>query len=249
MKSCSPFSAAKCHGKNPDGQGFKGGDFFAPCAEKYDPALDGLDRRNGAKCGLLFAACYAIMAVDFFLIFGKGRWDMGRFAEVSKKVKDNRKSFEPIELTEGNVQAIFNRCSPEEDSKDFAYATLFPITRGWEIEDAVQIQFDNAKLLKDKKAIQYLFGQLQEVHTYSKTSKKQDVAIDDYNTTYSETNWTRDKETLLKFLYLGVASLCCSPFFAETKTSLISPAVKPTLSPKDPTFPEWWEQHKAEWEG
>ena len=47
LKSCSPFSAAKCHGKNPDGQGFKGGDFFAPCAKKYDPPLDGLDRWNG----------------------------------------------------------------------------------------------------------------------------------------------------------------------------------------------------------
>ena len=61
LKSCSPFSAAKCHGKNPDGQGFKGGDFFAACAEKYDPALDGLDRRNGAKCGLLFDNEYGII--------------------------------------------------------------------------------------------------------------------------------------------------------------------------------------------
>lgn len=22
----------------------------------------------------------------------------------------------------------------------------------------------------------------------------------------------------------------------------------PTISPKDPNFPEWWEQHKSEWE-
>ena len=112
------------------------------------------------------------------------------------------------------------------------------------------MQFDNAKLLKDKKAIQYLFGQLQEVHVYSKTSKKQDVTIDDCNSTYSGTHWTRDKGILLKLLYLGVApeTLFISPFHADTKTSLISPQVTPTLSPKDPAFPEWWEQHKAEWE-
>ena len=61
LKSCSPFSAAKCHGKNPDAQGDKGGDFFAPCAKKYDPTLDGLDRRNGAKCGLLFDNEYGII--------------------------------------------------------------------------------------------------------------------------------------------------------------------------------------------
>ena len=24
--------------------------------------------------------------------------------------------------------------------------------------------------------------------------------------------------------------------------------ITPTLSPKDPAFPAWWEQHKAEWE-
>jgi len=32
--SCSPFSAAKWHGKNPDCQGFKGGDFFAAYKRK-----------------------------------------------------------------------------------------------------------------------------------------------------------------------------------------------------------------------
>lgn len=29
---------------------------------------------------------------------------------------------------------------------------------------------------------------------------------------------------------------------------MISISITPTLSPKDPNFPEWWEQHKAEWE-
>ena len=45
--SCSPFSAAKCHGKNPACQWFKGGDFFASFAKKYYPSIDRLDRWNG----------------------------------------------------------------------------------------------------------------------------------------------------------------------------------------------------------
>ena len=49
------FRRRNGNGKNPDGQGFKGGDFFASFAKKYYPSLDGLDRRNGAKCRLLFA--------------------------------------------------------------------------------------------------------------------------------------------------------------------------------------------------
>ena len=44
--SCSLFSAAKYHGKNPYGQGFKSGDFLARFAKKYYSALDGLYRWN-----------------------------------------------------------------------------------------------------------------------------------------------------------------------------------------------------------
>ena len=175
---------------------------------------------------------------------------MGRFAEVSKKVKDNRKSFTPIELTEGNVQAIFERCSAKEDSKNFSYSILFPITRGWKHEDCITIKFDADKLLKDKKAIQYLFGQLQRVHRSVEGENVLDVTIDDYNITYKETHWTSDKKILLKLLYLGVPAetLFITPFFAELNTSGINGIVKPTLSPKDPAFPAWWEQHKTEWE-
>jgi len=49
------FRQRNGNGKNPDGQGFKSGDFFAPFAKKYSPSLDCLDSRNGAKCGLPFA--------------------------------------------------------------------------------------------------------------------------------------------------------------------------------------------------
>ena len=35
---------------------------------------------------------------------------------------------------------------------------------------------------------------------------------------------------------------------AKTNTSVISSELKPTLSPEDPNFPAWWEEHKSEWE-
>jgi len=44
--------------KNPDGQGFKSGDFFTHFAKKYYSSLDGLDRRNGVKCRLFLAGGY-----------------------------------------------------------------------------------------------------------------------------------------------------------------------------------------------
>ena len=55
------FRRGNDNGKNPDSQGFKGGDFFALFAKKYYPPLDGLDRRNGRKCRLPFLIGYGII--------------------------------------------------------------------------------------------------------------------------------------------------------------------------------------------
>ena len=161
--------------------------------------------------------------------------------------RDAEQGFKPLELNEGNVQAIFNRCLATKNTKELARATLFPPTRGYKEGTEKLIYFDKEALLKNKKSIEYLFGQIQEVHVLQKEKR---VNIDDYNTTYTGEHWTRDKAALLTLLYLGVSSdtLVISPFRAEDDTSLISPRIRPTLSPKDPNFPAWWEAHKAEWE-
>ncbi len=155
--------------------------------------------------------------------------------------------FSPIDLTEGNVQAIFNRCLASQNTENLAPATLFPVALGYESGSEKLIQFDEGLLLKNKLNIEYLFGQLQEAHVLH---KKNDITIDDYNTTYTGEHWTSDKATLLKLLYLGVSSRTrfILPFSAKTNTSMLSAKIKPTLSPKDPNFPAWWEEHKAEWE-
>ena len=49
------FRRRKGSGKNPDGQGFKSGDFFALCAEKYDSSLDEIFRLQGTKVIEIFA--------------------------------------------------------------------------------------------------------------------------------------------------------------------------------------------------
>ena len=46
-----------------------------------------------------------------------------------------QEGFEPLELTEANVQAIFNRCLAEvEDRKTTVWATLFPPELGYEYD-------------------------------------------------------------------------------------------------------------------
>ena len=54
------FRRRNGNGKNPDSQGFKSGDFFAPHAKKYYSPFDGLDSRNGDSAKIVFdrKMCY-----------------------------------------------------------------------------------------------------------------------------------------------------------------------------------------------
>lgn len=52
---------------------------------------------------------------------------------------------------------------------------------------------------------------------------------------------------MMQLFHLGIASDIIYPFSKEGN-SIFKKVVKPTLSPKDPNFPTWWEQHKKEWE-
>lgn len=70
--------------------------------------------------------------------------------------------------------------------------------------------------------------------------------------TYSGTHWTTNKGVLLEFLYLGAIndghSLLAAFDGGTSSTILNTDTITPTLSPKDPNFPAWWEEHKKEWE-
>lgn len=157
-----------------------------------------------------------------------------------------------IDLNEGNVQEIFNRCLATKKTKNMSPTVLFPVIYGYKPEDEILIQFDKNILLENKKAIEYLYGQLQEVHRngndYSKKAKH--VNIEDFSTLYTGDIWTQDKGALLKFLYLGCNKelLLLKPFNKKYNGTDITTRIKPTLSPKDPNFPAWWEEHKSEWE-
>lgn len=54
----------------------------------------------------------------------------------------------------------------------------------------------------------------------------------------------------MEFLHLGASSSIESitPFLAMDNCTSLNDNIKPTLSPKDPNFPAWWEKHKTEWE-
>lgn len=160
-----------------------------------------------------------------------------------------REKYAELELTEGNVQAIFNRCLWNKDTTATARAQLFLINMGYDGNEDVPIYFDKALLLKNKRNIEYLYGQLYSVH--AGTHFTEDQSIENLSKTYMGNYWTRDQACVLMLLYLGATSELPMniPFSKErNNTTRISRHITPNLSPKDPAFPAWWEEHKSEWE-
>ena len=165
---------------------------------------------------------------------------------------DDVKKYPPCvaELTEGNVQAIFHRCIAKEGTPEdrCLNSILFSRLRGYSPDAERIVVFNRENFLANKKYIQYLYGQLKNVHAGNST-----LQINEAFLTYSGTHWTTNKGVLLEFLYLGAAVTdyqFVRIFDSKTNsTELNMNNITPTLSPKDPAFPAWWEAHRAEWEG
>ena len=141
---------------------------------------------------------------------------------LNKKPIIKSEGFRPLELNEGNVQAIFNRCLAKEGTpkENISKSILFSRTMGYNPRDELVINFDKKTLHANKQSIDYLYGQLMLSH--QKT----------------------------ELLHLGSTNETdkISIFNAKTNTAELNLTQIPTLSPKDPAFPAWWEAHKSEWE-
>lgn len=112
------------------------------------------------------------------------------------------------------------------------------------IESKFQFGFDKKKILANKQAIEYLFGQLKALHG---SSRKTNITIDDALTTYTGQIWTRNKTILMEFLHLGASPSIgvITPFKAKDNSTQLSSSLEPTLSPKDPNFAEWYKGYEA----
>ena len=165
-------------------------------------------------------------------------FNLNRARQAAEKQKDK---FIPLDLNEGEVQAIFNRCLKTDRTTEIEYSTLFTKDFGYE-QTETPVHFDKNGIRENAKLIKYLYGQLNIIHEDSFV-----VTFENGIIKYDKTVWTKNHGVLLEFFHLGFGACIMSPFVAEgQKAKFVK--LEPTLSPKDPAFPEWWEQHKAEWE-
>lgn len=170
---------------------------------------------------------------------------MGFNLNKAKAAKEEiLKSFTPLELNEGNVQAIFNRCLAKEGCAETSYSCLYLKELGYDREDT-GIVFDKNVILANRRNIEYLFGQLEAVHQGQLQLQEKDFYI-----AYKGEKWTTDKASIMQLIYLSAANdiKLINKFIAKYQETPICKPLVPTLSPKDLNFPAWWEAHKGEWE-
>ena len=173
---------------------------------------------------------------------------MGKFAERAKQLIEAEK-YKPIELNEDNVNTIYRRCLPTEDTpkEDIIGSYLFSEKAGFD-KNSSPFCFDEKKLIKEFKNIAYILGQLYDVHVtrdgnlYLKKKKKNYMGIPWYNTGHDVDEVT---ETVFKLIALG------SIVSDEDGNGLITPIINefqacadidlsPTFSPNDhPAYDEW----------
>ena len=79
---------------------------------------------------------------------------------LNKAKEEILKSFTPLELNEGNVQAIFHRCLATKDTPnaDVQLSILFEKVMGYD-EDSKPMAFQKSAIGENKKNLLYLMGQ------------------------------------------------------------------------------------------
>lgn len=96
---------------------------------------------------------------------------MGRLDRIKQAQEASKQSsFHPIDLNEGNVEVIFNKCLATNDTptENISRSILFSRTLGYKQDDEFVFSFDKNKLLANKQIINYLFGQLKNFHNKDK---------------------------------------------------------------------------------
>ena len=122
---------------------------------------------------------------------------------------------------------------------DLLKGVLFQRDSGYD-EDSKPVYFSKGRPEQNRKTL----GQLKTVHE-NDLKLTSATAIDRYD----GVKWTTDTVKLMELFHLGEATHAIQPFTKQSNTAHIARLlVTPTLSPKDPSFPAWWAEHKAEWE-
>ena len=169
------------------------------------------------------------------------------YKEMYKEAKEKNTTLGciPLKLSEPNVYKIFKKCLATGMTKNKLSTKIF--FQGLSGIKSTEILFDQEALSENAGVIKYMLGQIKAIHDHgtdpaaAMAADVPYVRLSEATISYTGEHWTTDNQYLYKLLYLGDALGYTSPVVQKhAKLCIHFMDVKPTLSPDDPNFKEWY---------
>ena len=140
-------------------------------------------------------------------------------------------------LSVERLNTIFRNTLVTNKSTSVIKVVLFQQNNGFE-QDSKPVFFDEYIIGEDKQLIEYLFGQLKDVHD-GKMIITMNSAMQRYDGA-----WTSNPNAVMALLHLGLAAGLIEPYKKGVGAKLTHPII-PTMHTLDDDFPQWYKANKA----
>ncbi len=134
------------------------------------------------------------------------------------------------------LNSMFRNALATNISKSVVKVVLFQQNNGFE-QDSKPVFFDEYIIDEDKQLIEYLFGQLKDVHD-GRMIITMDSAMQRYDGA-----WTSNPNAVMALLHLGLAAGLIEPYKKDVGAKLTHPVI-PTLHTRDLNFGPWIRANK-----
>lgn len=148
------------------------------------------------------------------------------------------KSFFPATLSSSSVNETFKACVADQDSTEVIKCVLFKKSNGFP-QDSRPIFFDKKLLEKRIPKLEFMLGQLKDVHDQQTQTNTTSIKIK-----YDNTIWAKNNQALLEFLHMCYAANLISPIQQKDSSIQFLTTLYPTVSPVDPKYFDWSAENK-----
>ena len=139
-----------------------------------------------------------------------------------------------------SLNNIFSKALATKESENIIRCVLFRQKYGYK-EDSKPIFFDAKSIERFKPHIEFMLGQLKEVHLSATSATPASMRFN-----YLGKDWTESNNGALMVLFhLALAADLIAPFDARTSTVVFKSTIAPTLSPLDENFGEWFRKNES----
>ena len=148
------------------------------------------------------------------------------------------KEWFPTILSSRSVLDTFKACVADQDSQEVIPCVLFQKSNGFP-SDSRPIYFDKELLEKRVSKLEYMLGQLKDVHNKQTQTNTNSIKVK-----YDNTVWATDNQSLLIFLHMCLAAKLISPIMQKDSSIKFLTTLYPTITPGDPAFFDWLDENE-----